>query len=415
MRLAIPRGTIYHRVRDDLRSLGRALWGEIDDKGTIAAFEAAFAAYVGRAHGLSFPSARTAILATLRAKGFPPGTEIVMPPITIKPILDVVLHCGLVPVYVDLDPDTFCFDLDVLKRAITPKTRAVLVTYLFGLVPDMDRLMRICRERDLFVMEDFSQCLNGEHAGRKIGSFGDVSIYSSSFIKTLDTYGGGQLVCDEPALVDAIRPHKDAMAAPARTILVRKVLFDLCMNVATTRWVFHGLVFPLLRLLSLLRPEKVIRHLGLQSVTLLPALPRAWFHRYSSVQAALGLELLAHVAEGDARRSAHVERLKELLRGTPLHFPRGAEGAKNVYWQFVVPVRDARRAQRALHAHGIDTSTTSLTHIAALPKSPYRGETPRAHAIHDNGLFIPAYPGLTDDDVRYIAATLCRPETDAFA
>lgn len=415
MRLAIPRGVIYHRLRDDVQQLGRAFFGKLDDAKTIAEFETAFAAYVGRAHGISFPSARTAILATLRAQKFPPGTEIVMPPITIKPILDVVLHCGLVPVFVDLDPDTMCFDLDQLEASITPKTRAVLVTYLFGLVPDMDRLMRICRERQLFVMEDFSQCLNGEFKGKKIGSFGDVSIYSSSFIKTLDTYGGGQLVCDDPALFASIRPHRESMAPPSRIIVIRKVLFDLCMNLATTRWLFGAFIFPLLRLVSLARPGRFIRHVGAQSMTLLPELPRAWFHGYSSLQAAFGLELLARVAQGDARRCAHVERLRDELQNTPLRIPRGVAGAKNVYWQFVVPVRDAQRAQRDLHACGIDTSTTSLTHIAALPKSPFRGDTPRALAIHEHGLFIPAYPDLTDDDVRYIASVLRRAETDAFA
>jgi perosamine synthetase len=415
VRRAIPRGVIYHRLSDDLRCLGQALYGTIDDAAVVARFEAEFAAYVGRAHALAFPSARTAILATLRACAFPAGTEIVMPPITIKPILDVVLACGLVPVFVDLDPETLCFDLEKLESAVTPKTKAILVTYLFGLVPDMDRLTGLCRAHDLFVIEDFSQCLNGSFKGKKIGSFGDVGVYSSSFIKTLDTYGGGQLVCDDPTLLAAIRPHKDAMAAPSRVILVRKVLFDLCMNLATTRAVFHWFVFPLLRVLSRARPGEVIRHLGVQSATLLPTLPKAWFHRYSSLQAALGLRMLPDVAAGDARRRALAERIKDRLRASPLRFPRGVDGADNVYWQLLVHVRDAQTAQRLLHAHGIDTSTTSLTHIAALPRSPYSAETPTARAVHENGLFIPAYPRLHDDDVDHIATVLQREETGRFA
>ncbi len=415
MRRAIPRGVIYHRLRDDLRCLARALVGTIDDDTTVARFEAAFAAYVGRAHALAFPSARTAIHAALTARAFPPGTEIVMPPITIKPILDVVLACGLVPVYVDLDPETLCFELEKLRQAVTPRTRAILVTYLFGLVPDMDRLMGLCRAHRLFVIEDFSQCLNGTFRGRKIGSFGDVGVYSSSFIKTLDTYGGGQLVCDDPALLAALRVHKEAMAPPSRGILVRKIVFDLCLNLATTRALFHWFLFPLLRLWSRARPTEVIRHLGVQSVTLLPRLPAAWFHRYSALQAELGLRLLPGVVDGDARRRAIVERIKHRLRDSPLRFPRGVEGGENVYWQLLVHVRDAPTAQRLLHAHGIDTSTTSLTHIAALPQSPFPADTPTASAVHAHGLFIPAYPRLHDEDVDHIADILQRDDTTRFA
>jgi len=413
MRLAIPRGVIYHRVLDDLSCLARAVFARLDDESTITAFESTFAAYVGRKHGLAFPSARTAILSALRAKELPAGAEIIMPPITIKPILDVVLACGLVPVFVDLDPETICFDLEKLKQALTPNTKAILITYLFGIVPDMDALMSISRAHGLFVLEDFSQCLNGTFAERKTGSFGDVGIYSSTFIKQLDTYGGGQLVCDDSALFDRLKGFKLVMAPPSRRIVIRKILFDLLMNIATTRWVFGFVVFPLLRLISLLRPERVIRHVDVQPTELLAELPKAWFHRYSSLQAELGLRLLPTVAAGDDARVKHVERIKALLRASQVRFPRGVAGARNVYWQLVTHVHDARRAQRFLHARGIDTSTTSLTHVAALPDSPYRADTPWAKSIHANALVIPAYPGLRDSDVSRIAAALNRSDTDS--
>ena len=414
MRLVIPRGAMYHRVVDDLSCLARAVFGRLDDQSTISAFESRFASYVGRKHGVAFPSARTAILSSIKAQQLPVGAEIIMPPITIKPILDVVLACGLKPVFVDLDPQTICFDLAKLKQAITPHTKAILITYLFGLVPDMAALMALCRAHGLFVMEDFSQCLNGTHQDKNIGTFGHVGIYSSSFIKTLDTYGGGQLVCDDDALHEALRKHQAAMAPPSRSIVIRKIIFGLCMNVATTRWVFHALVFPLLRLVSLLRPEKVIRLLGVQTSQLLPRLPAAWFHRYSSLQAKLGLQLLPEVTAGDAARVQHVQKIKERLKGSRVRFPNGVPGTHNVYWQLITSVKDAQRAQRFLHGHGIDTSTTSLTHIAALPHSPHKGDTPCAKDIHENGLLIPTYPGLGENDVRRIVAALSHKDADAF-
>lgn len=414
MRFALPRGVIYHRVRDDLSCLARAGFARLDDETTIQAFEESFAAYVGRRHALAFPSARTAILSSLEARELPAGSGIIMPPITIKPILDVVLSLGLKPVFVDLDPETLCFDVEKLRQAVTSDTKAILITYLVGLVPDMDALMEVCRNHDLFVMEDFSQCLNGSHRERKVGTFGHVGIYSSSFIKTLDTYGGGQLVCDDDELFEALREKQMAMAPPSRAIIMRRILLDLCMNIATTRWVFGLFVFPLLRVLSLLRPENAIRHLGPQNVSLLPRLPASWFHRYSSLQATVGLRLLPEVAAGDDARRKHIGQLKELLKDSPLRFPAGVPETTNVYWQLVAHVKDARRAQRFLHARGIDTSTTSLTLIAALRNSPHHSETPEAKRLHENGLFIPAYPGLTEEDARHVAAALSHEDAGAF-
>jgi perosamine synthetase len=414
MRLVIPRGVVYHDVWDDVSCLLRAVFAPLDEESTVRKFEESFAAYVGRRHALAFPSARTAILSALQARGLPPGSSILMPPITIKPILDVVLSCGLKPVFVDLDPDTLCFDLAKLRDAITPDTRAILITYLVGLVPDMGALMDACRAHDLFVIEDFSQCLNGTYGGKKVGTFGDVGVYSSSFIKTLDTYGGGQTICDDDALFEALRERRDGMAAPSRGLLMRRILIDLCLNVATTRWVFHMFAFPLLRLIRLARPERAVRHLGPQSARLLARIPAAWFHRFSSLQAEVGLRLLSEVEAGDAARRKHVGELKELLKASRLRFPEGVPGAGNVYWQLVAQVKDAKRAQRFLHARGIDTSTTSLTHIAALPNSPHQGDTPWAKELHENGLFIPAYPGLRDSDVRHMAAALSHEDANSF-
>jgi hypothetical protein len=87
MRRAIPRGIIYHRLRDDLASLGRALCGPLDEPAPIAAFEQAFAAAHGRKHGIAFPSARTAIWASLRARALPRATLLASPALWLGPRL----------------------------------------------------------------------------------------------------------------------------------------------------------------------------------------------------------------------------------------------------------------------------------------------------------------------------------------
>jgi perosamine synthetase len=196
-RAPIARGRVAHTLLEDIRWLLAACFGRMHDGTVVAQAEASFAAHVGREHCLVFPFARTAIHMTLRSLGLQPGDRVLLPPMTIKSILDVVLDLDLEPVFVDIDPATASFDSGELSRALEQRPKVAILTYLFGLVPDLDELMGRLTDAEVFVIEDFSQCLNGRWRDRAIGTFGDVSVYSASSIKTFDTFGGGFLVTDD--------------------------------------------------------------------------------------------------------------------------------------------------------------------------------------------------------------------------
>jgi len=405
-RLAIPRGIIYHGVLQDIFYLLRAVFVRLNKEHVVEKFENEFAAYMGAKHCVAFPFARTAIYYALRAKNIPHGSEIIMPPITIKPMLDVVLACGLKPVFVDIDPDTLCFEIKKLRNAITSRTRAILITYLFGIVPDVKKMTAICKRSRLFVLEDFSQCLNGKYAGKKIGTFGDVGVYSSSSIKTLDTYGGGLLISNDAGLYHSLRTAQAELSRPRRKDLLGKILIDLVRNLATTRWLFHCLVFSFLRLKLKLGKSRAIQKIDTMNMPLRAALPQEWFTRFTSLQAEIGIEILPHVAKEDLARVKNVNRLKSLLVRSKVNFPTGVTNAENVYWQLMAYFGDAAVTERYFYSNKIDTTTTSLIHIANLPNYPYRGVTPCAQRLHSNGFFIPAYPGLSEQDIQHIAQVL---------
>ena len=201
----IPRGVIYHKVLESVRYVLTSIFSALNDQSAIKKFESKFAEYCGREYCVAFPFARTAIYFTLKNLNLPSGSEVILPPVTIKGIVDVVLALDLVPVYVDWDFDTLNFQLDDLHRKASPKTKAVIITTLFGLVPDMKVLVDFFRDNGIFIIEDFSQCLNGSFDGKRVGTFGDVGIYSCSSIKTLDTLGGGLAVTSDAALHEALR------------------------------------------------------------------------------------------------------------------------------------------------------------------------------------------------------------------
>jgi perosamine synthetase len=404
MKLNIPRGIIYHKVVDDFSALLTSLYKDLNQNSTVAKWEVEFAKYIGTNHSVAFPFARTAVYFALKSQNFPKGSEIIMPPITIKGILDVVLDLGFCPVFVDIDLDTLCFDLNKIENVISPKTKAILITYLFGITPDIDRIINICKKNGIFVLEDFSQCLNGKFNDKKVGSFGDVGVYSASSIKTLDTYGGGFLVCDSDKLYDQLRSEQSTLQPPSRVTLVKKIATDLIRNIATNRIVFHFIIFPLLKTASKVNPGSMMKHTGGRGKEVIKSLPKHWFERYTSFQANIGLKYLSKIQSNDQERFRNVEYLKSNIAS--VNFPKGVLNSSNVYWQLVVLFKNPIAVQNSMHKMGIDTSTTSLEIISSLSGYAFQGETPNADYLHKNGLFIPAYPGLSIIDLQNISRVI---------
>jgi dTDP-4-amino-4,6-dideoxygalactose transaminase len=334
-----------------------------------------------------------------------------MPPVTIKGILDAVLDLGLKPVFVDIDSDTLCFDSEKLNSAITDKTKAIIITYLFGMVPDVEKMVSDCRAHDLFIIEDFSQCLNGKFKNRKVGSFGDVGVYSASSIKTLDTYGGGLLVCDDSSINETLKTEQNKLSPPVRGHLIKKIITDLVRNIATSRIVFHIIVFPLIRLLNYFKPDMLVKQTGDRDKNMISSLPSAWFTWYTSFQAMIGLELLDKTDIGDRKRLANVKEIKSNVN--TLSFPSGVENGENVYWQLVAYFEKPDKVRRYLHSKKVDTATTSLEKISSLPAYPYQGKTPNADRLYTNALFIPCYPNIKDTDIKYLCDVLSNIPKDS--
>jgi len=401
MWLSIPRGIVYHKISYDVIAMVTALYKNLDQDKVVQSWENIFARYIGTKYSLAFPFARTAIYYALKIQKLPKGSEILMPPITIKGILDVVLDLGLKPVFVDINLNTLCFDVQELEQNISSNTRAIIITYLFGIVPDVDEIVNLCRKHDVFIIEDFSQCLNGKYKNKKVGCFGDVGIYSASSIKTLDTYGGGLLVCDESSTYQSLKKTQLELHESSRIHLIEKIVTDYIRNVATSRVIFHLFVFPLLKIIAVLRPGSVMKHTGGRDQQMIKSFPKNWFEKYTTFQAKLGEELLPSVENSDLERKKNVLYLKSKINNSL--FPEGAANTENVYWQLVAFFDNPIKAQMVMCKLGVDTSTTSLEMISSLNNYAYQGNTPNAAYLYKHGMFIPSYPGLSKEDLQYVA------------
>ena len=166
----------------------------------VQAFEAALSAYCGGRSVRVFNSGTCTMEIALRLAGVGPGDEVITTPLSWVATASVILEVGATPVFVDVDAATRNIDLNLLERAITPKTRALLPVDLSGLPVDRDRLYAIAAKHKLRVVEDAAQAFGSSWRGRAIGSFGDFISFSFHANKNITTTEGGALVL--PADID---------------------------------------------------------------------------------------------------------------------------------------------------------------------------------------------------------------------
>ena len=155
----------------------------------VAAFEERFAAYCGVRHCVALNSGTSALHLALLAAGVGPGDEVITVSMTFVATTAAILYCGAKPVFVDVDPDTWTMDPNLLKAAITPRTKAILPVHLHGLMADMDPIIEIADRAGLIVIEDAAQAHGSEYRGRRAGSVGDIGCFSFYPGKNLGAYG----------------------------------------------------------------------------------------------------------------------------------------------------------------------------------------------------------------------------------
>ena len=173
----------------------------------VLRFEEDFARYMGTRFTLGVTSGTAALDCAVAGLGIGPGDEVIVPAYTWWSDYTCVVHAGALPVFADIDR-TFNLDPADFERKITPRTKAVIAVHLLGGPCDMDPIMEIARKHDVKVLEDCAQCVGGSYHGKKLGSIGDVGIYSFQINKMITSGEGGAVVTSDPLIYErAARFH----------------------------------------------------------------------------------------------------------------------------------------------------------------------------------------------------------------
>lgn len=324
----------------------------------VAEFEENFAAYCGVKYCVAVNSGTSALHLALLAAGVGPGDEVITAANTFIATCAPITHSGATPVLVDVDPHTYNIDPELLRAAMTPKTKVILPVHLYGRPAPMDRINEIAAEAGVTVIEDACQAHGASYQGRTVGPWGRAACFSFYPGKNLGAYGeGGAIVTDDQEWLTQMRMLRD-----------------------------HGS-----------RQKYHHELLGFN-------------YRMHGIQGAVLNTKLKHLDDWNARRRSRADRYREKLSGAALVLPPPDDDARSVYHLFVVQVDDRSRFQDDLKAEGIG----SLIHypIPVHRQKAYAGMAglhfPVTEELAGRIVSLPMFAEMTDEQVDYVAAAARR-------
>ena len=353
-------------------------------------------------HASLFPFARTGLYATLKALDLPPGSHILMTPITIGPMLEVICALGHHPVFVDVELDTFGPDPAQLSLKLADRPACFLMTYLFGYVPDVGRIAQMCRDSNTILIEDFSHNIGAECNGRVLGTFGSVGIYSASLLKYVDAYNGSFVITNDPEIASSLDHTASELQPPSRQRLAAIIRRTFIWNFALSRIPFSLFTFPALWLLKRLHPVLFDKLLGPSIPLQLDSpLPRSYFEDIATVQCNAILRYMSNLdATLKSRRASARQALDSYRRAmsertpaTPAHVSPYRWG-EPTFWQFVIPVKDLTVSRDQLFRAGVETGATNLRDLSAATGV----DLPNARKLTGQHIFIPLHQHLGERD-----------------
>lgn len=167
--------------------------------------ETAFAKRFGVRYAIAHNSGTSALHSCLAAAGVGPGDEVISPALTVIMDALVTMHQNAVPIFADIDPDTFNIDPHDIRRKVTKRTKAIIAVSLYGLPADMDPIMGIANEHNLIVIEDSAECVLGMYKGRIAGTIGHMGCFSFERSKHLSIGEGGMVITNDQNLAERVR------------------------------------------------------------------------------------------------------------------------------------------------------------------------------------------------------------------
>jgi perosamine synthetase len=331
----------------------------ISSKGDfISRFEESFRSYVGTQHAATTSNGTVAIHLALLALGIGGGAEVIVPTLTYIASVNAIAYTGATPVFCDSLMTTWQMDPDDVRKKITPRTRAIVAVHLYGQPCEMDELVNISKEYDLFLVEDCAEAFGSLYKDRHVGNFGDVGTFSFFGNKTITTGEGGMVITSDETLHDRMVHFKG-------------------QGLAKYREYWHDVI--------------------------------GYNYRMTNICASIGLAQLEQADAFIEKKRQIAKWYRRELAYTPVIIHEEVGEVRHSYWMVSILVPDASNRDELrmmLRNAGIETRPLFYpVHSMPMYSSAFQRHKV-AESLGWRGINLPSYPALEEQSVREICAVI---------
>ena len=358
-----PKAFQYHRSEYERAIIGCCERGDLVYRDDLVKFERDFAKFCGVRHCIGTGSCTNAMFISLKALGVGFGHEVITVSHTYVATIDVIVAAGALPVLVDIDPTTMNMDVNLLEKAVTPWTRAIMPVHLNGRMCDMDRIMEIAVKHRLFVIEDAAQAVGSTYYGKRAGAFGETGCFSFYPAKTLGCFGeGGAVVTDDERLASILYLLRDHCEWP-------RYIPDPTGG------------------------HKVIHGWGYNTIL-------------DNIQAAVLNVKMQYLDNAIKRRceiaGMYEDGLHDIECGVRLPPPPSHWQYHDAFQNYVIQCKDRDTLKWHLEQNGIETLISWQTPNHKQPGLQFSLNLPVTEKVSAEVLSLPCYPELLDDEVAHV-------------
>ncbi len=335
----------------------------------VKQFEEDVARYVGTKYAIAVNSGTAALHCCLAALDIGPGDEVITTPFTFLATANAILYLGATPVLADIDEKTYNISPAEIRKKITPRTKAIIPVHYGGLPCEMDEILSLAREFNLKVIEDAAHALSAEYNGKRIGGFGDATIFSFHPVKNITTAEGGMIVTNNPEIAKYCVMHRT-----------------------------HGIT------------KEAMERYGKNADWMYDMQRIGYRYNMTEFQAALGVAQLRKLDSFQRRREEIVARYDQEFSPLPgVVLPPRQHHLKTAWHLYPIRINselltaDRNQIIKALKAENIGVNVHYIPiHLHSYYQQRYgfvRGDFPIAERVYDSILTIPLFPKMSDKDV----------------
>jgi perosamine synthetase len=361
-RIYLPISEPYFRGKELLYINECVLTGWVSSAGKfVTRFEKSFAEFCGVKHAIAVSNGTAALHLSLLSSDIGAGDEVIVPTLTFIATANAVSYTGAKPVFVDSEPETWNLDPDCIEKAISPKTKAIIPVHLYGHPACMEPIMEIADRYNLIVIEDAAEAHGAMYKGKKVGSIGNLGVFSFYGNKIITTGEGGMVVTNDGRLAELIRTLRDH-------------------GMDKDRRYWHSLL--------------------------------GYNYRLTNIQAALGCAQMENIDLILQKKIEIAQTYKKLLQHIPgITLPNEASWAKNIFWLYSILIDESKFGM------GSDDVIMELRErkVEARPLFPpihtqpiyATGQRlPVAERISSKGLSLPSSVNLSNNDIERVVSAI---------